>query len=214
MAKQDGDKASEAKKRKEASRPSQADAEDAVRTLIRWAGDDPDREGLRGTPGRVVRAYREWFGGYDQDPQQFLKRTFKEVGGYDEMVVLRNMRFESHCEHHMAPIIGKVHVGYLPQHRVVGISKLARLVEVFSKRLQIQEKLTAEIAETLDKVLQPQGVAVVVEATHECMSTRGVHQTGVSMVTSHMLGVFRDNPVTRQEFLMSIGRAPNGRGEP
>ena len=188
-----------------ATKPSRAEAEAAVRTLIRWAGDDPDREGLLATPSRVVRAYEEWFSGYNDDPREYLKRTFEETGGYDEVVVLRDIRFESHCEHHIAPIIGRVHIGYLPRNRVVGISKLARLVEVFARRLQIQEKMTAEIASCLDAVLKPHGVAVVTEATHQCMTTRGVHKTGVSMVTSRMLGVFRDHAETRQEFLSAIG---------
>jgi GTP cyclohydrolase IA len=187
------------------TKPSREEAEAAVRTLIRWAGDDPDREGLLATPSRVVRAYEEWFAGYNDDPREYLKRTFEETGGYDEVVVLRDIRFESHCEHHIAPIIGRVHVGYLPRNRVVGISKLARLVEVFARRLQIQEKMTAEIASCLDAVLKPHGVAVVTEATHQCMTTRGVHKTGVSMVTSRMLGVFRDHAETRQEFLSAIG---------
>jgi GTP cyclohydrolase I len=186
-------------------RPSRSQAEDAVRTLIRWAGDDPDREGLHATPGRVVRAYEEWFSGYNDDPREYLKRTFEETGGYDEVVVLRDIRFESHCEHHLAPIIGRVHIGYLPRNRVVGISKLARLVDVFARRLQIQEKMTAEIAACLDAVLKPHGVAVVTEATHQCMTTRGVHKPGVTMVTSRMLGVFRDHAETRQEFLSAIG---------
>src|SRR5215470_4781333 len=188
-----------------AARPSRAEAEEAVRTLIRWAGDDPGREGLRATPGRVVRAYEEWFAGYSDNPRDYLKRTFEETGGYDEVVVLRDIRFESHCEHHMAPIIGRVHIGYLPRNRVVGISKLARLVEVFAKRLQIQEKMTAEIAACLETVLKPHGVAVVTEATHQCMTTRGIHKPGVTMVTSRMLGVFRDRAETRQEFLSAIG---------
>ena len=187
------------------AKPSRTEAEAAVRTLIRWAGDDPDREGLRATPARVVRAYEEWFAGYNDDPREYLKRTFEETGGYDEVVVLRNIRFESFCEHHIAPIIGRVHIGYLPRNRVVGISKLARLVEVYARRLQIQEKMTAEIATCLDTVLQPHGVAVVTEATHQCMTTRGVHKTGVSMVTSRMLGVFRDHAETRHEFLAAIG---------
>jgi GTP cyclohydrolase IA len=187
------------------SRPSRTQAEDAVRTLIRWAGDDPDREGLHSTPGRVVRAYEEWFAGYNDDPREYLKRTFEETGGYDEVVVLRDIRFESHCEHHIAPIIGRVHIGYLPRNRIVGISKLARLVEVYARRLQIQEKMTAEIAACLDAVLKPHGVAVVTEATHQCMTTRGVHKPGVTMVTSRMLGVFRDHAETRQEFLAAIG---------
>jgi GTP cyclohydrolase I len=186
-------------------RPTREEAESAVRTLIRWAGDDPDREGLLATPGRVVRAYEEWFAGYKDNPRDYLKRTFEETGGYDEVVVLRDIRFESHCEHHMAPVIGRVHIGYLPRNRVVGISKLARLVDVYARRLQIQEKMTAEIAACLDAVLKPHGVAVVAAATHQCMTTRGVHKTGVTMVTSRMLGVFRDHAETRQEFLAAIG---------
>jgi GTP cyclohydrolase I len=189
-----------------AEEPSREEAEAAVRVLLRWTGDDPSREGLRETPARVVRAYREWFGGYAIDPEDFLRRTFEETDGYDEMVVLRDIGFESMCEHHMAPIIGKAHVAYLPRRRVVGISKLARVVEVYSKRLQIQEKMTAQIANTIDAVLKPSGVAVVVEAAHQCMTTRGVHKTGVSMVTSRMLGAFRDDPKTRREFLAMIGQ--------
>jgi GTP cyclohydrolase I len=185
-------------------RPSREAAEDAVRTLIRWSGDDPDREGLVGTPARVVSAYEEWFAGYFEDPREYLKRTFEEVGGYDEIVLLRDIRFESHCEHHMAPIIGRVHIGYLPRNRVVGISKLARLVDVYAKRLQVQEKMTAEIAKCLNSVLKPHGVGVVVEATHECMTTRGVHKPGVTMVTSCLLGTFRTRPETREEFLSAI----------
>jgi GTP cyclohydrolase I len=172
--------------------------------LLRWAGDDPRREGLTGTPARVARAFEEWFGGYQQDPGQYLSRTFEEVAGYDEIVALRDIPFESHCEHHLAPIIGRAHIAYLPRRRVVGISKLARLVDVYAKRLQIQEKMTAEIASCLDKVLKPLGVAVVIEATHQCMTTRGVHKPGVSMVTSRMLGVFRNQAETRQEFLASL----------
>src|SRR5947209_16812950 len=186
------------------SRPSRDQAEEAVRTLIRWAGDDPAREGLEGTPGRVARAYEEWFGGYREDPKALLQRTFEEVDGYDEVVVMRDIRFESHCEHHMAAIVGRVHVGYLPRKRVVGISKLARLVDVYAKRFQIQEKMTAEIAGCLDSVLKPHGVAVVVEAAHQCMTTRGVHKSGVTMVTSQMLGVFRKRLETRHEFLSAI----------
>ena len=185
-------------------RPSRATAEAAVRTLIQWAGDDPDREGLLGTPARVVRAYEEWFAGYFDNPQDYLRRTFEEVAGYDEMVLLRDIRFESHCEHHMAPIIGRVHIGYLPRKRVVGISKLVRLVDVYAKRMQVQEKMTAEIASCLNAVLKPSGVAVVVEGAHECMTTRGVHRADVTMVTSRMLGVFRTNFKTRQEFLSAI----------
>jgi GTP cyclohydrolase I len=187
-----------------ATRPSRAEAEQAVCTLIRWAGDDPDREGLTETPVRVVRAYEQWFAGYGEDAEEFLQRTFEEVAGYDEMVLLRDIRFVSHCEHHMAPIIGRAHIGYLPHKRVVGISKLARLVEVYAKRLQIQERITAEIANTLERVLQPQGVAVVVEGTHGCMTSRGIHQREATMVTSRMLGAFRDHPETRQEFLSAI----------
>jgi GTP cyclohydrolase I len=185
-------------------RPSRGEAEAAVRTLIRWAGEDPDREGLLATPERVARAYEEWFAGYQIDPREFLKRTFEEVAGYDEVVVLKNIRFESHCEHHMAPIIGKVHVGYLPRKRVVGISKLARLVDAYAKRMQIQERLTAEIAACLEGVLRPYGVAVVVEGAHQCMTTRGAHKHDVTMVTSRMLGVFRTQPQTRQEFFNAI----------
>jgi GTP cyclohydrolase I len=186
-------------------RPTREEAEEAVRTLIRWAGDDPAREGLVGTPDRVVRAYEEYFTGYGEDPVQLLQRTFEEMDGYDEIVVLKDIRFESHCEHHIAPIIGKVHIAYLPNKRVVGISKLARLVEVYAKRLQIQEKMTAQIANTLDEVLRPKGVAVVIEASHQCMTTRGVHKPGVNMVTSRMLGAFRRDPTTRREVLAMIG---------
>jgi GTP cyclohydrolase IA len=186
-------------------RPSRAEAEQAVRTLLRWAGDNPTREGLIGTPSRVARAFEEWFAGYDRDPVDYLQRTFEEVENYDEMVVLRDIRFESHCEHHLAPIIGRAHIGYLPRGRVVGISKLARVVELYAKRLQIQEKMTAQIANSIEEVLQPEGVAVVLEATHQCMTTRGVHKSGVTMVTSRMLGAFRDNPSTRREFLTLIG---------
>jgi GTP cyclohydrolase I len=189
-------------------RPSRDEAEEAVRTLIRWAGDDPKREGLLGTPDRVVRAWREFFRGYDQDPNAILKRTFEETDGYDEMIVLKDMRFESHCEHHLAPIIGRAHIAYLPHHRVVGISKLARLLDCYAKRLQIQEKMTAQIANTLQEVLQPRGVAVVVDASHQCMTTRGVHKPGTSMVTSRMLGAFRTDPSTRREFLAIIGLPP------
>ena len=185
-------------------KPSRAETEDAVRTLLRWAGDDPSREGLQGTPARVARAFEEWFAGYDQDPSNYLRRTFEEVAGYDEIVALRDIPFVSHCEHHLAPIIGKAHIAYLPRKRVVGISKLARLVDVYAKRLQIQEKMTAEIANCLSHVLKPYGVAVVIEATHQCMTTRGVHKSGVSMLTSRMIGVFRTQPATRAEFLSSL----------
>ena len=186
------------------TRPSREDTEEAVRTLIRWAGDNPGREGLLGTPARVVRAYEEWFAGNFEDPREYLKRTFEEVAGYDEIVLLRDIRFVSHCEHHIAPIIGRVHIGYLPRDRVVGISKLARLVEVYAKRLQVQEKMTAEIARCLNSVLRPFGVGVVVEAAHQCMTTRGVHKPDVTMVTSCMLGSFRTRAETRQEFLSAI----------
>ncbi|WP_422364988.1 GTP cyclohydrolase I FolE [Pelagibius sp.] len=189
-----------------ARRPDRAEAEEAVRTLLRWAGDDPAREGLLGTPDRVVRAYEEFFGGYRTDPVEMLQRTFEETDGYDEMVLLRDIRFESHCEHHMVPIIGVAHVAYFPRTRVVGISKLARVVEVYARRLQIQEKMTAQIANTIEAVLQPHGVAVVIEASHQCMTTRGVHKPGTAMVTSRMLGAFRNDPKTRQEFLGMIGK--------
>ena len=189
------------------ARPTREAAEEAVRTLIRWAGDDPKREGLLETPSRVVRAYEEFFAGYGQDPVDILAKTFSEVDGYDEMIVMNDIRFESHCEHHMVPIIGKAHIGYLPAHRVVGISKLARLVEVYARRLQIQEKMTVQIADTLQKVLQPKGVAVVIEAAHQCMTTRGVHKPGVALVTSRMVGAFRDDAATRREFLAIIGRS-------
>jgi len=191
-------------------KPSRAEAEAAVRTLIQWAGDDPDREGLLGTPDRVVRSYEEFYAGYDQDPVELLHRTFEETDGYDEIVLLRDIRLESHCEHHMVPILGKAHVAYLPNKRVVGISKLARVVEVYSHRLQIQEKLTAQIANTINEVLQPKGVAVVIEAAHQCMTTRGVHKPGVTMVTSRMLGAFRDSPTTRREFFGLIHNAHPG----
>ncbi|MSO89957.1 MAG: GTP cyclohydrolase I FolE [Rhodospirillaceae bacterium] len=187
------------------ARPSPKEAEDAVRVLLRWAGDDPDREGLLGTPERLVRAFDEWFSGYGVDPIDLLQRTFEETDGYDEMVVLRDIRFESHCEHHIAPIIGRAHVAYLPRKRVVGISKLARLVDVYAKRLQIQEKMTAQIANTINEVLNPIGVAVVIEAAHHCMTTRGIHKASATMVTSRMLGAFRTDPSTRREFLAMIG---------
>jgi GTP cyclohydrolase I len=186
-------------------RPSRTEAEAAVRTLIRWAGEDPTREGLLDTPARVVRSYEEFFAGYDTNPTELLARTFEETEGYDELVVLREIRFESHCEHHMVPIIGCAHIGYMPDRRVIGISKLARVVDAFAKRLQIQEKLTAQIANAIDEVLKPKGVAVVIEASHQCMTTRGVHKSGVRMVTSRMLGLLRDDPTTRREFLSIIG---------
>ena len=187
------------------SLPSREEAEEAIRTLLKWAGDDPSREGLRETPARVARAFEDWFSGYRVDPEDYLRRTFEEVEGYDDMVVLRDIRFESHCEHHLAPIIGRAHVGYLPTNRVVGISKLARVVEAFARRLQVQEKMNAQIARCIQKVLEPKGVAVVIQAEHQCMTTRGVHKPGVSMVTSTMLGEFRTNPLTRREFLSVIG---------
>ena len=183
---------------------TEQEAQEAVRTLLRWSGDDPDREGLRDTPGRVVRAYRDWFSGYHNDPADYLRRTFEEVEGYDEMIVLRGIEFESHCEHHMAPIIGRAHVGYLPTNKVVGISKLARVVDGYTRRFQVQEKMTAQIARCIDEVLKPRGVGVVIDASHQCMTTRGVHKRGVSMVTSKMLGDFRDDARTRAEFLRFI----------
>ena len=192
--------------------PNREEAEAALRTLLRWAGDDPDREGLRDTPARVVRAFEDWFSGYSDDPDAYLQRTFEEVEGYDEMVVLRDIRFESHCEHHLAPIIGRAHVGYLPTRKVVGISKLARVVDAYARRLQVQEKMNAQIAHCIQKVLEPKGVAVVIEAAHQCMTTRGVHKTGVTMVTSMMLGAFREDSRTRREFLAIIGN-PDGAGE-
>ena len=188
-------------------KPSREQAEAAVRTLLQWIGDDPNREGLTGTPSRVVRAYEDWFSGYNDDPLEFLRRTFREVNNYDEMIVLRDISFESHCEHHMAPIIGRVHIGYLPDRKVVGISKLARVVETFARRLQVQESLTAQIANCIQNVLKPRGVGVVVEGVHQCMTTRGVRKHGVSMITSQLLGHFRSDPRTRAEFLTMIGRA-------
>ncbi len=187
-------------------KPTREEAEKAVRTLIRWAGDDPDREGLLDTPSRVVRSYDEFFAGYAIDPATLLSTTFSEVDGYDEMVVLKDIRFESYCEHHMVPIIGKAHVAYLPNQRVVGLSKLARLVDAYAKRLQIQEKMTVQIADTLNATLEPKGVAVILEAAHQCMSTRGVHKAGSTMVTSRMLGAFREDASTRREFLSIVGK--------
>ncbi len=187
-------------------RPTRQEAEDAIRTLLRWAGDDPSREGLIDTPARVARAYEEFFAGYAVDPVALLERTFEETDGYDEIVLLRDIRLESHCEHHMVPIIGRAHVAYLPHRRVVGISKLARVVDAYARRLQIQEKLTAQIANTIQQVLEPRGVAVVIEAAHQCMTTRGVHKPGVTMVTSRMLGAFREDPTTRREVLAMIGQ--------
>ncbi len=194
------------------TRPSREEAEDAIRTLIRWAGDDPEREGLLDTPSRVAHSYEEFFRGYAEDPVDLLQRTFEETEGYDEMVLLKDIRFESHCEHHMVPIIGKTHIAYLPRRRVVGISKLARLVELYAKRLQIQEKMTSQIANAIDQILQPDGVAVVIEASHQCMTTRGVHKPGVVMVTNRMVGAFRDNPTTRGEFLAMIGNPSRDEG--
>jgi GTP cyclohydrolase I len=190
-------------------KPTREEAEAAVQTLLRWVGEDPQREGLVGTPARVVRAYEDWFSGYRDDPLDFLRRTFREVDGYDEMIVLRDIGFESHCEHHMAPIIGKVHVGYLPDRKVVGISKVARVVETFARRLQVQESLTAQIAHSIQDILKPRGVGVVIEGVHQCMTTRGVQKHGVSMITSQLLGHFRSDPRTRAEFLTMIGR-PSG----
>ena len=188
----------------DSSKPTREQAEEAVRTLLAWAGEDPAREGLLDTPKRVVEAYGDWYSGYNEDPREFLERTFEEVGGYDEMIVLRDIEFESHCEHHMAPIIGKVHIGYLPNGKVVGISKLARVVEAYARRFQVQEKMTAQIANCIQRALQPRGVGVVVEGAHECMTTRGIHKRGVSMVTSKMLGSFREDARTRAEFLQFI----------
>jgi len=196
-----------AKKPAKERRPSRKKAEEAIHTLLLWAGDDPRREGLIDTPARVARAYEDWFGGYHQDPVEYLKRTFEEVEGYDEMIVLRDIGFESHCEHHMAPIIGKAHVGYLPRNKVVGISKLARVVEAFARRFQVQEKMTAQIANCIEDVLKPKGVGIVIEAVHQCMTTRGIHKTDVSMVTSQMLGSFRKDARTRAEFLRMIDGA-------
>ena len=191
-------------KKSQIKRPSNAEAEKAVRTLISFVGENPDREGLLDTPKRVVKAYRDWYAGYDQDPREFLSKTFSETGGYDEIVMLKDIRVESHCEHHIAPFIGSAHVAYLPNKRVVGISKLARVTRIFSKRMQVQEKLTAEIANCLQDVLKPRGVAVVIEAQHECMTTRGINEPGISMVTSQLLGKFRTDPSTRKEFYSMI----------
>src|SRR5690625_507586 len=187
-------------------RPTREEAEAAVELLLRWAGDNPQREGLRDTPARVVRAYEEFFSGYSVDPVELLQRTFEETDGYDEMVLLKDISFESHCEHHMAPIIGVAHVAYMPRRRVVGISKLARVVEAYARRLQIQEKMTAQIANTLESVLDPLGVAVIIEAEHQCMTTRGVHKRWVSMVTSRRPGMFRSNPSPRRDLLALIGQ--------
>jgi GTP cyclohydrolase I len=188
------------------ARPGRKEAEDAIKTLLLWAGEDPLREGLADTPRRVAKAYEDWFSGYGLDPISFLERTFEEVEGYDEMIVLRDITFESHCEHHMAPIIGKAHVGYLPNNKIVGISKLARVVDAFARRFQVQEKMTAQIAQCIESVLKPKGVGVVIDAVHQCMTTRGIHKAGVSMVTSQMLGAFRNDARTRAEFLGVIGK--------
>lgn len=196
-----------AKKSAHTKKPSRSEAEEAVRTLLRWTGDDVKREGLIDTPARVVRAFDEFFAGYTQDPVSILKRTFEEVENYDEMIVLTNIHFHSHCEHHMVPIIGVAHVGYIPSGRVVGISKLARVVEVYARRLQIQEKMTAQIANAIDEALKPRGVGVVIEAVHSCMTTRGVKKDGVSMKTSHMTGLFRKDSKTRHEFFNLISSA-------
>ena len=192
-------------KRNKSTKPSQDEAIEAVKTLIRWAGDNPQREGLSETPKRVIKSYKDFFSGYELDPREILSKKFKEVDGYDEMIILKNIRLESHCEHHMVPFIGNAHVGYLPKKKVVGLSKLARLVEVFAKRLQIQEKLTAQIANAIDEVLQPKGVGVIIEASHLCVATRGIHKPESRMVTSRMLGSFRNDPATRKEFLDLIG---------
>ena len=202
-----GNAADQAQLGRASERPNHEAAAAAVRTLIRWAGDDPDREGLVDTPARVLRAYEEFFSGYAIDPVAYLQRTFEETDGYDEMVVLRDIRVESYCEHHIVPIIGTAHVAYLPDRRVVGISKLARVVDAYARRLQIQEKMTAQIANTINQVLMPRGVAVVIEAYHQCMTTRGVHKSEVAMVTSQMIGAFRHNPTTRREFLAVIGKS-------
>jgi GTP cyclohydrolase IA len=207
-ARRAGDSASRSLAAGPRSPVSQQQAERAVRVLLRWAGEDPQREGLRDTPTRVVRAYRDWFSGYSSDPAEYLRRTFEEVEGYDEMVVLRGIEFESHCEHHMAPIIGRAHVGYLPTNKIVGISKLARVVDGYARRFQVQEKLTAQIAQCIDSVLKPRGVGVVIDATHQCMTTRGVHKRGVSMITSKMIGAFRDDARTRAEFLRFVDGGP------
>ena len=186
------------------SKPTEKEVHEAVRKLLLWAGDDPDREGLIGTPDRVARAYKEFFAGYEEDPEEILSRTFEEVEGYDDAVIVRNIRVESHCEHHMVPIVGVAHIGYIPKKRVVGISKLARLVDLYGKRLQTQETMTAQIADTIEKVLQPKGVAVVIDANHQCMSTRGVHKTESSTITSRMLGIFRTDNKAREEFISLI----------
>ena len=191
------------------SKVTREEAEKAIETLLGWIGEDPSREGLRKTPKRVAAAYEDWFKGYQDDPEDFLNKTFSEVDGYDEMVVLKDIRYESHCEHHMAPIIGRVHVGYLPDRKVIGISKLARVVEAYAKRLQVQERMTAQIANCIQNTLKPKGVGVIVEGTHQCMTTRGIRKSGVSMITSQLLGDFRTDQSTRIEFLNIIGRQVN-----
>lgn len=196
--------ATKTSKNRKPRKPTRKQAEAAVHTLLLWAGEDPGREGLRDTPRRVASAYEDWFSGYKDDPVRYLRRTFEEVEGYDEMIILRDIEFESHCEHHMAPIIGKAHVGYLPRNKIVGISKLARVVEAFARRFQVQEKMTAQIANCIEDVLKPQGVGVVVEAVHQCMTTRGIHKSDVTMVTSQMVGTFRKDARTRAEFLRII----------
>tara|TARA_B100001245_G_scaffold14139_1_gene9538 strand:+ start:530 stop:1165 length:636 start_codon:yes stop_codon:yes gene_type:complete len=205
MAKVERIKKDEGEKRQ----PTREQAKNAVKTLLLWAGDNPDREGLKGTPDRLIDSYQEYFSGYKKDPKDFLSRTFRETEGYDEMIALTDITFESHCEHHIAPIIGKAHIGYIPKTKVVGISKIARVVEVFAKRLQIQEKLTTQIANAINEVLNPKGVGVIVEASHQCMTTRGIHKTGVLMVTSKMTGIFKENASTRKEFLDLVGIRAN-----
>ena len=205
MAKVERIKKDEGEKRQ----PTREQAKNAVKTLLLWAGDNPDREGLKGTPDRLIDSYQEYFSGYKKDPKDFLSRTFRETEGYDEMIALTDITFESHCEHHIAPIIGKAHVGYIPKTKVVGISKIARVVEVFAKRLQIQEKLTTQIANAINEVLNPKGVGVIIEASHQCMTTRGIHKTGVLMVTSKMTGIFKENASTRKEFLDLVGIRAN-----
>jgi GTP cyclohydrolase I len=185
--------------------PSLMEVEAAIRTLLRWIGEDPDRPGLLGTPGRVSRAYKEWFAGYDQDPAEILRTTFDETNGYDEIILLKGISFVSHCEHHLALIVGKAHVAYLPNHRVVGLSKLARVVDVFARRLQLQERMTAQIADTIQEMLEPRGVAVVIEAVHHCMTTRGANKPGSLMITSRLTGLFRDDPSIKRELLTLVG---------
>lgn len=192
------------------TKPTRQEAEAAVRTLIEWTGDNPDREGLQETPKRVIKAYEEFFAGYDEDPEEILSKTFEEVEGYDEMVLLKNMRFESHCEHHMVPIIGQAHIAYIPENRVVGISKLARVLDVFAKRLQTQEVMTAQIADAIENTLKPKGVAVIIDAKHQCMTTRGVHKPDASTITSRLSGIFKTDPRTRQEFMNMVSSGTIG----